>query len=642
MKEKNWPIIIGLLIIGILMFIIIFEDAIIRADPFSIDEGIIGALEGEKLSKGHPFPPNLLDKYGTDPLGRNVHSLLIFGTKVTIGVAALSALFRILIAAPIAFYSGIGGKISSSLLKFFSTFFNIVPEIIIGYIVLNQEGFLKLSLGVSMLVFSIVMAVTGWGKLGEKLYKEVRKVVDGEEKTNVKRKYVFKQVFPHIFANFFTEIGNVLTSLCVLGVLGITIGVNKFGNLKFEGSWGKVYNYYPEWSGMLNITREAMLDRKYWLPIFPLLGFTFSIIGFNLLGEGFLYEIRNDEDLFYKRMKTLGHHLSPKTYFKEWENFSYNKRNIVIKSLVIIIIFIYIVSLIPTSPKGIYRTNSDNVVRHVEAIRQMEEINEVGNYIEKELKEIGVTPIFETADEKGKTAFSFNQEYNFDIDNENISGKNIAGYLRGYNPYYPLIIVADYGYMNNTEDGRYERLDEGATSIGVSLELVRVIKERYSAETSIRSIVFLFVDGSQYDGIGAHVAMGTKNIGSGSFYMYFNCLGAGESDKLYLNTSTVSSRNTAFYKQIKRLKNKIKQKNFKLDYEYFGDELRIPNTLFRSDMSGIIFSGIPRYEYLESYYSQEQRDSSINTKKLGDITQTIMEIIIDYAWGSPYGWRYLR
>jgi len=120
-KKINWAIIIGLIIIGILIVIIIFEDGIIRADPFSIDDGTVQALDDETLSKGPPFPPSILYKYGADPLGRNVHSLLIFGTKVTIGVAVLSALFRILLATPIAFYSGIGGKISSSLLKFFLT-----------------------------------------------------------------------------------------------------------------------------------------------------------------------------------------------------------------------------------------------------------------------------------------------------------------------------------------------------------------------------------------------------------------------------------------------------------------------------------------------------------------------------------------
>src|SRR5699024_4184892 len=134
------------------------------------------------------------------------------------------------------------------------------------------------------------------------------------------------------FANFFIETSNVLRSLCILGVLGITIGINKFDISSFEKSWGEVHYYYPEWSGMLNVMKEATIDRKYWIPIFPLIGFTFSIIGFNLVGEGFLYEINIDENLFYERMKTLGYHLSPKTYIREWDNFNINRRNIIIKT----------------------------------------------------------------------------------------------------------------------------------------------------------------------------------------------------------------------------------------------------------------------------------------------------------------------
>src|SRR5699024_10569085 len=145
-----------------------------------------------------------------------------------------------------------------------------------------------------------------------------------------------------------------------------------------------------------------------------------------------------------------------------------------------------------------------------------------------------------------------------------------AGYLRGYRPDYPLIIAVDYGNIGNMENEIYKISDERAVSIGAALELARITKERYSYETSNRSIVFLFVDGSQYDGIGANVAMGTRHIHNGSFYMYFNCLGVGDTDKMYLNTSTVSSRNTMFYKQMKKLKKKIRKKSFKLDYEYFG------------------------------------------------------------------------
>lgn len=62
------------------------------------------------MSIKHPLPPNKLDKFGTDPIGRNVHSLIITGTKVTIGIAVLASLFRLLIAVPIAFYSGFGVK----------------------------------------------------------------------------------------------------------------------------------------------------------------------------------------------------------------------------------------------------------------------------------------------------------------------------------------------------------------------------------------------------------------------------------------------------------------------------------------------------------------------------------------------------
>lgn len=652
MREKNWTIIIGLIFIAIIILIIFFEDSIIRADPFSIDEGVEDVFGTGEIAKGHPFPPNPLDKYGTDSLGRNIHSLLIFGMKVTIGVAVLSALFRVLIATPIAFYSGVGGKVSNTILKFFYTFFNIIPEIIISYIVLNQKGFKKLRLSSSILVFSIILAIIGWGKLGKKLHNETKKIVEQNGKYNVEKKKIFKQIFPKVFANFFIETGNVLRSLCILGVLGITIGINKFDISSFEMSWGEVHYYYPEWSGMLNVMKEAIIDRKYWIPLFPLIGFTFSIIAFNLVGEGFLYEINIDENLFYERMKTLGYHLSPKTYIKEWDNFNINRRNIIIKTSIVVVIILSIVFPLPKYTEDYEKVNGNNIVNYIEELSKSkyvgngnreEGINETAKFIEKELEEIGLAPIFKEYDEEGFLHFPYTQDYSIEIKDEIISGKNIAAYLRGYHPHYPLIILVDYSYLGHLETNKYKGLDERGTSIAMALELARTIKDKYSRETSTRSIVFLFVDGSKYEGIGLQLAMGTKHINSGSFYMYFNCLGAGEDNELYLNTSTISSRNTAFYKQMKKAKEKIKQNGFKFDYEYFGNELILPTTAFESNISGIIFSGIPRHEYLKNYYRQRQDNiNNINIEKLEDSTQTIMDIISQYAWSSEYGWRYFR
>ncbi len=648
MKKINWPIIIGLIIISIMILVMVYEESIIRVDPLSIDEDVSYDLGDEKLSITHPLPPNKLDKFGTDPIGRNVHSLIITGTKVTIGIAVLASLFRLLIAVPIAFHCGFGGEVSRRFIKFFTTFFNIIPEIIVGYVILSQQIFKEVSIRAGILSTSITLAIIGWGRLARSLSDEIEKNIKKEkEKSNVSRKYIFKKIFPKTFASFFIEAGKALTSLCILGIIGITVGINKFNNIGFNSGISSISNYYPEWTGMLNIAREAIVDGEYWLVLFPLLGFTLSGIGFNLVGEGILYEVEKDYAIFYKGMKSIGHYISPKTYINEWKNAGYNMKNIIIKSFVIFIVVALIVFPGHKSVENIHKINGDNIVKYVEELTKdkysgramgTEGIEEARNFIEKELDAMNLEPIFE---EEGKEeTLSFTKEYGFYTeDGKIIEGKNIAGCIRGSKQRYPLIIVTNYDYINNVENGEYKGLYESGTSIGATLELARALKEESLEKMPKRTIIFLFNNGSKYDGVGAYEAIGERYIDISSFYMYSNYLGVGDSDKLYLNTSTVSSGNAIFYEYVKDTKNIIRDNGFNLEYEYFGDMFEVPNTFFKNRVSGLTFSGINKNEYLNNYCGEKQNDiNNINFGKLTKQTETLMEIAISYAWKSSYIW----
>src|SRR5699024_1011654 len=202
----------------------------------------------------------------------------------------------------------------------------------------------EISLKAGIFLTSIVLAIIGWGELARVLSNEIEENTKKEkEKTNISRKHIFKKIFPKVFANFFTGTGKILTSLCILGIIGITVGIDKFNNIGFNSGVGNISNYYPEWTGMLNIAREAMVDGDYWLALFPLLGFTLGGIGFNLIGEGILYEVEKDYTIFYKGMKSIGHYISPKTYINEWKNVRYNMKNIIIKSFIIFVVVVLIV-----------------------------------------------------------------------------------------------------------------------------------------------------------------------------------------------------------------------------------------------------------------------------------------------------------
>src|SRR5699024_4711732 len=125
------------------------------------------------------------------------------------------------------------------------------------------------------------------------------------------------------------------------------------------------------------------------------------------------------------------------------------------------------------------------------------------------------------------------------------------------------------------------------------------------------------------------------------FYIYFNYLGVGQDNNVYLNTSTISSGDAVFYKHAKYTKEIIKNSGFKIEPEYFGDTLKVPDALFKNRVSGITFSGISKNEYLTNYHGKKQKDiNNIDYDQLKDHTQILMEAAVSYAWRSRYVWGY--
>lgn len=115
MDRPNYRLIFGTIMVLLLFFTIIYEDSLITADPYSLDRGLEYVINDYVLKVEHPVKPNPLDKLGTDPLGRNVLSLLIKGSRVTLGIAFISTLIRLIIGTLISFITKDRAKRGSQL-----------------------------------------------------------------------------------------------------------------------------------------------------------------------------------------------------------------------------------------------------------------------------------------------------------------------------------------------------------------------------------------------------------------------------------------------------------------------------------------------------------------------------------------------
>lgn len=611
MKKTNWSLIIGNIIILLLLFTMIYEDSLITADPYSLDKGLEYTIGDQVLKAEHPIKPNHIDKLGTDPLGRNVLSLLIKGTKVTIGIAFIASLIRLIIGNLAFWITYDKRKVYKKTNNFYYFFLSLALEILIGYFILNRTYFKELELYQAIWAYGIVLGIIGWTRVFYSLNKDVfYKRNDSSNKTGI------KTIFPNMAINFFLEMGIVLFTLCIFGFLGITVGVDKY--VAINTKWGSIPNYNPEWGGILGIAKQAITKGKYWLIVDPLIFFTISIMGFLLVTKGLLNNIKNYGTIVSKGMKKFINFFSPKQYIEDIKRYKWNRTKVVAKSLIILMIILWIAP--SANAVDEYKINGERAWNDLETIygslslegdMTLEDKDKAAEYIASELKNTDkILPVFD-------------EEYIQDIDGQ---GKNIAGYIWGKNSNNPLVIVTNYT----------NSLYENGTSVAATLELARSIGEKSKQEMSSRTIVFLFTDGTMEDGKGVYNALGYKNIDINSFYIYLSYLGLDDSDVLYMDTSTVSSAYRRHYKNIRNIKDTAKELKVPIKQDYFDLMFKDVEVLSENKVSGLAISGIGKDDF-NVYHGKRQDDiNKIDPKKLEDQIQLMMNFTLKYAWTDKY------
>ncbi len=625
MTKPNWILIIGSIIILLLLFVIIYEDSLITADPYSLDRGLEYRIGNDVLKVEHPIKPNSVDKLGTDPLGRNLLSLLIKGTKITVGIAFISTIIRLAIGILISLFIKDKKKRVNSGIYYILT---IILNIFIGYMIFTQPFFKELELSHSILASGVILGIFGWGRIIISL--NCRNSVYGTRNGKEIKVYL-KEKAPYILINFFMEMGTTLFILLILGFLGITIGVNKYSTI--NTNWGIMPNYNPEWGGILAIARQAIELEAYWLIVGPLFFFIISILGFLLVGKGLSQNIEKYGTIVSKRMVKIGNFISPKQYVEDIKRFSWNKARVIVKTAIIIFIILWIAPSINTG-NGYYQIDKERVWKDLKNIYEIQQINginsieskdRVGEYIAEELEKIyRLLPVFED---------EYVQEINYeqeDLETKEkavVKGRNIAAYIWGRNSNNPLVIVTDYG----------NELHRNGTSVAATLELARSLGEKNNKEMASRTIVFLFIDGNLDEGMGVYNALGSKNIDINSFYIYLNYLGLGDSNKIYIDTSSVLSAYKRHYRNIRNIKEGAKELKITIEQEYFNNMFIDIEAFTENKVSGLALSGIGKegYEQYTKFNEQNRNDiSKIHSNTLEEQVQLIMNIAIKYAWSD--------
>jgi peptide/nickel transport system permease protein len=257
--QKNRLAVAGGTIVIMLFIIAIFAPVISPFNPDSIDRKHI--LE----------PPGASHPFGTDDLGRDVLSRMIFGSRISLAVGFVAVGISTLIGMILGALSGYYGGWSDTIIM---RFIDIMLSIPAFFLILAVIAFI----GPSIWNIMVIIGLTSW--MG------VARLVRAEFLSLKEREFVlaaraigagdFRIIFKHIMIN---SMAPVLIS-AILGVAGAVLVESA---LSFLGIG--VQPPTPSWGNILSLGKDN-IEIAWWLSVFPGLAILVTVLGYNLLGEG--------------------------------------------------------------------------------------------------------------------------------------------------------------------------------------------------------------------------------------------------------------------------------------------------------------------------------------------------------------------
>ncbi|MBR3654542.1 MAG: ABC transporter permease [Elusimicrobia bacterium] len=255
---KNKFALTGLTVITLLIVVALFAPVI---SPYTPSEQNVF----ERLQS-----PSINHIFGTDDLGRDVFTRMIFGARISLAVGFISVFIILVIGTFLGIISGYyGGKIDYIIMRFtdivlcFPTFFLII--LVIAFIEPNIYNVM------------IVIGVTSWPGLARLVRAEVLSLKEREFILVSKMMAIsnIKIFFVHILPN-------IISPLMVYSSLAIGGAILTESALSFLGLG--VQPPMPSWGQILTSGKDYIY-MAWWLSLFPGIAILVTVLAFNLVGE---------------------------------------------------------------------------------------------------------------------------------------------------------------------------------------------------------------------------------------------------------------------------------------------------------------------------------------------------------------------
>ena len=250
---------LGAFVIAVILLAAVFAPLIAPQDPLA-----------QHLA-AQSQPPSSAHWFGTDKLGRDVFSRIVYGARTSIGIGFVAVGLAITVGTTIGLLAGyLGGGVESALmgamdlmLAFPSIILAIAITTILGPSITN----LMIAVGIVYIPQYARLARSSVLALKDVEYVEAARALGAR--------------LPRILARHILP--NILAPLLVQATLGIATAELEAAGLSYLGLGARPPA--PEWGAMLNDARDYWVEAP-WALVVPGAAITILVLGFNLLGDG--------------------------------------------------------------------------------------------------------------------------------------------------------------------------------------------------------------------------------------------------------------------------------------------------------------------------------------------------------------------
>ncbi|MCD6399448.1 ABC transporter permease [candidate division WOR-3 bacterium] len=255
----NVQAVIGLAIILLFAVVAVFAPFLAPYDPYELDLG-------QTFS-----PPSFKHLFGTDEVGRDIFSRVLYGSRVAFAIALLIVCIELSISVPLGLISAyVGGYLDELVMRIMDVIISI-PSLLRALVIVAllgpgmRNGILAIGIGYMPMLTRLIRSVTL--SIREEPYIEACRALRFGD-LRIALGHILPNVVPVLIVQVSLDLGFALIDMAALSFIGL-------GVQPPMASWG----------AMLAVGKNYLMHAP-WMSIFPGMAIMLLVLGFNLLGIG--------------------------------------------------------------------------------------------------------------------------------------------------------------------------------------------------------------------------------------------------------------------------------------------------------------------------------------------------------------------